>query len=107
MRVRRRHPWPAPSRVVRGGSWNNNPQNLRSANRNRNTPDNRNNNQGFRLASTLTGRVARFTDLTSVPDVRPEPSMMSGRRSGSGAIGTPAAVLREAMARTAAGLTGA
>jgi len=36
--------------VLRGGSWNNNPQNCRSANRNRNTPDNRNNNNGFRVA---------------------------------------------------------
>jgi hypothetical protein len=36
--------------VMRGGSWNNNPNRLRSANRNRNTPDNRNNNLGFRLA---------------------------------------------------------
>ena len=36
-------------RVLRGGSWNNNPDNLRSANRNRNNPDNRNNNIGFRL----------------------------------------------------------
>ena len=41
--------WTAPCcRVVRGGSWNNNPQNLRAANRNRNTTDNRNNNLGFR-----------------------------------------------------------
>ena len=39
-----------PARVVRGGSWNNNGRNVRSANRNRNTPDNRNNNLGFRLA---------------------------------------------------------
>ena len=38
------------ARVVRGGSWNNNGRNVRSANRNRNTPDNRNNNLGFRLA---------------------------------------------------------
>jgi formylglycine-generating enzyme required for sulfatase activity len=37
-------------RVNRGGSWNNNAQNCRSANRNRNTPDNRNNNLGFRPA---------------------------------------------------------
>jgi len=37
-------------RVVRGGSWNNNGRNVRSANRNRNAPDNRNNNLGFRLA---------------------------------------------------------
>ncbi|MBW9267393.1 MAG: SUMF1/EgtB/PvdO family nonheme iron enzyme [Candidatus Thiodiazotropha sp. (ex. Lucinisca nassula)] len=38
-------------RVLRGGSWNNKPQNVRSANRNRNAPANRNNNVGFRLAS--------------------------------------------------------
>ncbi|MBN1481414.1 hypothetical protein EH223_03515 [candidate division KSB1 bacterium] len=37
--------------VVRGGSWNNNnPDNFRCANRNRNNPNNRNNNLGFRLA---------------------------------------------------------
>ncbi|NIR90839.1 MAG: SUMF1/EgtB/PvdO family nonheme iron enzyme [Gammaproteobacteria bacterium] len=35
---------------MRGGSWNNKPENLRSANRNRNNRDNRNNNVGFRLA---------------------------------------------------------
>ena len=37
------------NRVLRGGSWNNNSRNTRSANRNRNTPDNRNNNNGFRV----------------------------------------------------------
>ena len=40
------------SRVLRGGSWNNRPNNTRSANRNRNTPENRNNNTGFRVSST-------------------------------------------------------
>nr|WP_302850071.1 SUMF1/EgtB/PvdO family nonheme iron enzyme [Sphaerospermopsis torques-reginae] len=44
-------------RMLRGGSWNNNPRNCRSAYRNNNNPDNRNNNNGFRLvvsgASTL------------------------------------------------------
>jgi retron-type reverse transcriptase len=50
--------WTAPCRrVVRGGSWNNNPQNLRAANRNRNTTDNRNNNLGFRVGSTLSARA--------------------------------------------------
>ncbi|WP_420156203.1 formylglycine-generating enzyme family protein [Thermoleptolyngbya oregonensis] len=34
---------------MRGGSWNNNPAFCRSANRNRNTPHNRNNNIGFRV----------------------------------------------------------
>ncbi|MDM8562165.1 SUMF1/EgtB/PvdO family nonheme iron enzyme [Candidatus Marithioploca araucensis] len=37
--------------VIRGGSWNNKPRNVRAANRNRNSHDNRNNNVGFRLAS--------------------------------------------------------
>ena len=54
--------WTAPCRrVVRGGSWNNNPQNLRSANRNRNTTDNRNNNLGFRVGRTLTARAGAIT----------------------------------------------
>jgi formylglycine-generating enzyme required for sulfatase activity len=35
---------------MRGGSWNNNPQNVRVSNRNRNEPTNRNNNIGFRWA---------------------------------------------------------
>ncbi len=46
--------WTAPCRrILRGGSWNNTPDNLRSANRNRNTTENRNNNIGFRLGRTL------------------------------------------------------
>jgi len=46
--------WPVPRRlcVLRGGSWNNNPRNRRSAYRNRNDTDNRNNNIGFRVART-------------------------------------------------------
>jgi len=36
-------------RVLRGGSWNNNRNNARCAYRNRNEPDNFNNNIGFRL----------------------------------------------------------
>jgi retron-type reverse transcriptase len=54
--------WTAPCRrVVRGGSWNNNPQNLRSATRNRNTTDNRNNNLGFRVARTLFAGAGAIT----------------------------------------------
>jgi len=36
---------------VRGGSWNNNQNNARCADRNRNNPNNSNNNIGFRLVS--------------------------------------------------------
>ncbi len=37
------------ARVIRGGSWNNNRNNARCAVRNRNNPDNFNNNIGFRV----------------------------------------------------------
>jgi hypothetical protein len=38
------------NRVLRGGSWNNNGRNLRSAYRDNNDPSNANDNNGFRLA---------------------------------------------------------
>jgi len=45
---------PEHHRVVRGGAFNNNERNVRCAYRNRNNPNNRNNNQGFRVVvSTL------------------------------------------------------
>jgi hypothetical protein len=40
------------NRVNRGGGWNNNAVNCRSAKRNNDAPGNRNENVGFRLAST-------------------------------------------------------
>ena len=39
--------------MQRGGNWNNNAQNCRSANRNNNNPSNENNNNGFRLVITV------------------------------------------------------
>ncbi|WP_143594357.1 SUMF1/EgtB/PvdO family nonheme iron enzyme [Thiothrix eikelboomii] len=50
--------------MLRGGSWNNTPRNVRSANRNNNTPDNRNNNTGFRVAQ-LNSRFWQLTSLSS------------------------------------------
>jgi hypothetical protein len=85
------HPWLAPCslRVLRGGSWNNNPNRLRSATRNRNTSTNRNNNIGFRLASTLTGRMATLTGAVSDHELRPGPAMMIKRASGLHVVGAP------------------
>lgn len=37
--------------MLRGGSWNNNANNLRAANRNNNNPTNQNNNIGFRCGA--------------------------------------------------------
>jgi hypothetical protein len=68
---------PPSSRVLRGGSWNNNPQNLRSANRNRNQPDNRNNNVGFRVASTLCAGAIAITIAMGAHDKRSGPFMMT------------------------------
>ena len=57
-------------RVIRGGSWNNNANNMRASNRNNNNPGNINNNLGFRCANTLSDLMARtseFTDCEGVP----------------------------------------
>ena len=63
---------------MRGGSWNNNPQNVRVSNRNRNEPTNRNNNIGFRCAgytepgpSFIRARRREPVSSTEVPGVLP------------------------------------
>jgi len=45
------------ARVLRGGSWNNNRNNARCSYRNRNEPDNFNNNIGFRLVCSTSSCV--------------------------------------------------
>ena len=45
---------------LRGGAWNNNEDNLRTANRNRNEPENRNNNIGFRLARDVEAELREW-----------------------------------------------
>lgn len=50
------------ARVVRGGSWNNNRNNARCSYRNRNEPDNFNNNIGFRVVCS--------TSLLVLPEMR-------------------------------------
>ena len=62
-----RHRW----RVVRGGSWNNNQRDARCAYRNRNTPDNWNNNLGVRVVVSIALGLGRqtpsFTDAGRSP----------------------------------------
>jgi len=50
---------PSARRVIRGGSWNNDPDNARAAYRNDNHPTNRNDNLGFRLVLAPRPAVAR------------------------------------------------
>ena len=58
------------NRVLRGGSWNNNATNCRSANRNRNNPTNTNNNNGFRVVLG----AQQFSGSESDPRARRWPS---------------------------------
>ena len=74
-------------RVLRGGSFNNNPRNLRTSYRNRNKPDNRNNHIGFRCVRDVERRrtrasAARAAPVTTVAGVRsPLPDRAPGERS--------------------------
>jgi len=65
-------------RVLRGGSWNNKPDNVRAANRNRNDTENRNNNAGFRPASIPHRRSRPVQGRGGCARVCPGPAMMNG-----------------------------
>jgi Sulfatase-modifying factor enzyme 1 len=70
------------NRVLRGGSWINNAQNLRSANRNHNHPDNANQNIGLRL-------VLSFAVTTVGPANPSEPKPLSGLQREVSRCGKP------------------
>jgi len=76
----------ASNRVIRGGSWNNNARNCRPANRNRNTPENRNNNLGFRVAAA---QPARWIPHRTGPVFHL--SRSGSPRSGERSLGLPRA----------------
>ena len=68
--------------MLRGGSWNDNARNCRSAYRNRNAPDNRNDNIGFRPARAPDRRGSAGPDQVGVQGsgARHRPPKPKGRR---------------------------
>ncbi|MBK8783146.1 MAG: SUMF1/EgtB/PvdO family nonheme iron enzyme [Anaerolineales bacterium] len=54
---------PVGRRVLRGGSFNNNDRNVRCAYRNRNNPNNRNNNIGFRVVCAVFSRFSVYAKM--------------------------------------------
>ena len=67
--------------MLRGGSWNNNENNVRAANRNRNNPDNWNNNNGFRCARLPSQKVCRRECRRSALPVSARPAARAWRAS--------------------------
>ena len=66
------------NRVKRGGNWNNNGNNCRSANRNNNNPSNVNNNVGFRLSSSSRRPIADVYGCPRRAPVMTRPLSCSG-----------------------------
>jgi len=73
-------------RAVRGGSWNNQSDNLSCASRNYNNPDNRNNNMGFRVVSVFSPnhahRAPRPRDVNLMPVFHGTPDRCPGMTYG-------------------------
>ena len=67
-------------RVLRGGSFNNEPRNLRSANRNRNEPEDRNRNLGLRLSA---GQELQAAEPQGAERPLPERRSRARRAGGS------------------------
>jgi len=88
------------NRVNRGGGWNDNAVNCRSANRDRNSPGNRDDNLGFRLVNASppfvpVGRGLRTASVCIRPG--PWPSSRAGADlSGQTKTATPRVVGRKA-----------
>ncbi len=72
-------------RVLRGGSWNNNGRNCRSAIRNRNDADNRDNNIGFRFS------LAQYRIGITVKDQRLIPCcyLVANKKQGRPYVSSP------------------
>ena len=89
------------AQLLRGGSWNNNPRNCRSACRNHNQPGNANNNVGFRVVC-----LPQHPSMTEPPEGIPAGDQEGSRPvpviSDSDSPGLPRACRR--LIRTAPGV---
>ena len=75
------------NRVNRGGNWGNDARNCRSANRNRNTPGNRNNNLGLRVSRARREvEHVRRTGQDPVPKAMNFAAGQNRRPGGSGRL---------------------
>ena len=68
------------NRVNCGGGWNNNANNCKAGNRNRNNPENRNNNLGFRLASGSTAMAGNALQPPPKSCSRPSGGTKEGKQ---------------------------
>jgi len=68
--------------LLRGGAWNNNQDNARCAYRNRNNPNNRNNNIGFRVCVSTLSRPRHEGLELQAGDTLPAEAENGGARSG-------------------------
>jgi hypothetical protein len=72
--------------VLRGGSWNNQPNNVRVSNRNHNQPENRNDNIGFRCVRDVKpGGMPPGAGNGAVKAARCVPSSLPDRAADAGA----------------------
>ncbi|MCL4207968.1 MAG: hypothetical protein KJ000_36235 [Pirellulaceae bacterium] len=86
--------------MIRGGSWRNDSQNCRSANRNANEPSNRNDNLGFRVAA-----APRASGQCPAERNRPRSSPAPGRANPNPGRPVPVAQRRTLAAALFSGPT--
>ncbi len=79
----------AANRVLRGGSWNNEARNVRSAYRNHDDPANRNDNIGFRCARAHERVGASAPEQACFHGVATEPGVRHNATTAGVLVGVP------------------
>jgi hypothetical protein len=78
--------------VLRGGAFNNEDRNVRCAYRNRNNPNNRNDNIGFRVVLSEFSRFSDNAKMSACPERKPEDARLRQLRKNGGAYSLPISV---------------